>query len=239
MDWRLAVTRRALRDLHVNVRVHAGRDPEDLRDEHQLLQKFVELRSERPIGQEPTLGITGFWNLHGTNPWRGVTWHDEASGVVWLCAAGPHDYGEFVDLDRVGDLVPNTQDYADLEQRIESEQQQPFEDVATPQILRLRAKAEASPGEEQSDFIADEVQVSMLFEQLDPSEPEADLYVGIQLPRVGVRPLPPRDISVVMASMVCGEDVAFGSDAIDWNVGHFPRPDGRRPNEVVIRWRRP
>ena len=115
---RLALTRRALKDLKIPPwRTYLGADPHSFKEAHSLVAKLVHLRATHPTGQEPTLGAgqVPIFNLHGQDPWRGVTWHDEENDIVWLCAASDHDYGLFLSRLAAGQLLPDEEDYADLE----------------------------------------------------------------------------------------------------------------------------
>ncbi len=62
---------------------------------HIFVTAFVERRSQSPRGQELTnLPVTAasVYNLHHGR-WRGLTWHDEDSDVVWLLGVGWHESG--------------------------------------------------------------------------------------------------------------------------------------------------
>ncbi|MCH7844874.1 MAG: hypothetical protein IH850_03495 [Acidobacteria bacterium] len=61
------------------------------------------------------------FNLHAER-WRGLTWWDEAAGIVWLVGAGYHRSGERDDVyellkakDKAGELFPTEEDYLRLE----------------------------------------------------------------------------------------------------------------------------
>ncbi len=88
-------------------RLLAGRPAEDLAAEHDVIAKFLEQRSSRTEGQEPTLGVKpATWNLHAQDPQRAVTWYDEGADIVWLCAVTNHDYKEIVRRSKSGTLWP-------------------------------------------------------------------------------------------------------------------------------------
>ena len=236
-ERRLALTRRALKDLKLpRWRTYVGADPCTFTEVHSLVAKLVHLRTEHPTGQEPTLGAGGvpIYNLHGQDPWRGVTWHDEENDIVWLCAASDHNYDLFLGRLRAGQLLPDEADYADLE-AWEAEHQPEFLDQALVDTSELLEEAEAAPGQEHTASIAGEVEVALLVDRVDPDDAAADLYLGIQYPRARVHAIE-EDLTEVLVDL-------FFTDAesghLDWSTAPFPRPGGTRPNEVVVRWRRP
>jgi hypothetical protein len=234
---RLAVTRRALEDLKLPTgRKLIGADPETFREKHSLIDKLVHLRSQDPTGQEHTQGANGvaIYNLHGQNPWRGVTWHDQEADIVWLCAASDHDYGLFLDRLTNQTLLPEAADYADLESW-DAKQQPEFFELALEETAELLAEAEANPGVEVRRVIADEVWVGVQVERLGGEDTAADVYIGIQYPRARVHEIE-GDFTELMVLLCCPE--ALDED-IDWGGQDFPRVGGTNVNEVVVRWRRP
>jgi hypothetical protein len=94
-------------------------DPAELVDENPLLRAFVERRSQLPTGQETVEGLTAkivAYSLH-SGEYRGLTWHHERAGVVWLLAARFHRSGDpddaypyFRELGRAGNLLPTEED---------------------------------------------------------------------------------------------------------------------------------
>lgn len=67
----------------------------------------------RPSGRDKSLTV-----LRHTNDWRGVTWFEEDTGVVWLCACAPHRSGQaddafprFQSLREDGRIWPRSEDY--------------------------------------------------------------------------------------------------------------------------------
>ena len=124
----LRLTRRALEDLDLSIERYAGRPATDYRGAHIFVTAFVERRSQSPRGQELTnLPVTAasVYNLH-YGRWRGLTWHDEDSDVVWLLGVGWHESGSRGDAyatlkarDVAGTLMPDEQDYLDLEMTLE------------------------------------------------------------------------------------------------------------------------
>jgi hypothetical protein len=115
----LRVTKRCLvEDLGLSESA-AEIEPAELVDENPLLRAFVERRSQSPIGQETVEGLTAkivAYSLH-SGEYRGLTWHHEKAGVVWLLAARFHRSGDpddayphFRDLGHAGRLLPTDDD---------------------------------------------------------------------------------------------------------------------------------
>lgn len=118
---------------------------------YEVLVKFDAQRRYHPIGQEPTQNLTHsagrIWSLHATRQ-RGVTWHDEGRGIVWLCAARWHESGSQNDaykwvesLDANDLLLPTPAEIADS-----SVLSQP--EVVLDALPGLLAEALQSPGVE-------------------------------------------------------------------------------------------
>jgi hypothetical protein len=234
---RLAVTRRALEDLKLPTwRKFIGADPETFRDAHSLIDKLVHLRSLSPTGQEHTQGAAGvaIYNLHGQNPWRGVTWHDEEADIVWLCAASDHDYGLF--LDRLANqvLLPEAADYADLEVW-DADHQPEFFALAVRDLEGLLDEAASHPGLEVRRMVAGEVEIGIVIQGIDRDATAADVYIGVQYPRARVHEIE-EDLTELML-LLCCPDARY--EDVDWGGHAFPRVGGTRANEVVVRWRRP
>lgn len=126
MDLRL--TRRALEDLGLDPAEYSRRSARDYAGAHDVVRAFIERRGQSPVGQETTrLPVSSqvVYNLHAGR-WRGLTWHDEDADVVWLLGVGCHRSGERDDAyevlkrrDEAGDLLPDEQDYLDLEASID------------------------------------------------------------------------------------------------------------------------
>ena len=122
MQFRL--TRHALEDLGLSIDACAGRPATDFQDAHDVVRVFVERRSQEPKGQEWTnLPVTSApaYNLHHGR-YRGLTWHDEDSDIVWLLGVGWHEadsrddaYEVLKARDQAGTLMPSEQDYLALE----------------------------------------------------------------------------------------------------------------------------
>jgi hypothetical protein len=101
----------------------AERPVGDLVDEHELIQAFYDQRRQNPIGAEWIRGLTSdimAYSLHATR-FRGITWHDERNGVVWLMAGRFHTSGDpkdayptFLSLDADDRLLPDRPDFEAL-----------------------------------------------------------------------------------------------------------------------------
>lgn len=62
---------------------------------HELVQKFVSMRSQDPKGVEkvqPLQNASEVYTLHAGR-WRGATWHDAGNNAVWLLAGRLHRSG--------------------------------------------------------------------------------------------------------------------------------------------------
>lgn len=96
-----------------------------LADDFQIVDAFVKQRSQSPIGPEAIQGFVSKivpYSLHAGRE-RGLTWHWESQGIVWLLAARFHTSGKpddaypyFRELDAKGRLLPATVDLAALEE---------------------------------------------------------------------------------------------------------------------------
>jgi hypothetical protein len=115
----LRVTARCLdEDLDRMTAADAERSVYEL--EHELVQKFVSMRSQDPEGVEkvqPLQKASEVYTLHAGR-WRGATWHDLNNNAVWLLAGRLHRSGApddaypyFKDLDADGRLLPTEHDY--------------------------------------------------------------------------------------------------------------------------------
>lgn len=244
MQFRL--TRRALEDLGLSVDDYAGRPATDFVDAHDVVRVFVERRSRDPKGQEWTnLPVTSApaYNLHHGR-FRGLTWHDESSDVVWLLGVGWHETGSLDDAyevlkarDQAGTLMPNEQDYLDLEMSLAEAQL--FVVQVSEQAPALVDDARLTPGVEVRGVIAGRLGVGVVVEVVviaGEDESLEEIWVGFEMPPLaGACELPaqPEWILAVLAAMV---PVHVSFDALDFG-GTFPRPGGSRPNEIVVCWR--
>lgn len=169
MQFRL--TRRALEDLGLAIEQYAARPATEYMEVHDVVRVFVERRRQKPIGQEWTnLPVTAApaYNLHFGRH-RALTWHDEDSGVVWLLGVGWHESGSLDDAyevlkgrDRAGTLMPDEQDYLDLEMSLEDVRS--FVAQVSEQAPALVDQARQSPSEEVRGVIAGRLGVGVLVE---------------------------------------------------------------------------
>jgi hypothetical protein len=240
------LTRRALEDLDLDVETHARRPASDFLDAHDVVRTFVDQRSQDPKGQEWTkLPVTSapVYNLH-RGRYRGLTWHDEDNDVVWLLGVGWHESGSRDDVyvrlkrrDEVGTLMPDEQDYVDLEMTLEETRS--FVVQVSEQAPALVAQARERPGEEVRGLVAGRLGVGVQVEVVViPGEDETleEVWVGFGMPPLaGACELPPQPewIQVVLAAMI---PVESGLENVEFG-GAFPRPGGTRPSEIVVFWR--
>ncbi len=242
----LRLTRRALEDLDLPIERYAGRPATDYRDAHVFVTAFVGRRSQSPRGQELTnlpATAASVYNLH-YGRWRGLTWHDEDSDVVWLLGVGWHESGSRGDAyatlearDVAGTLMPDEQDYLDLEMSLE--EAGAFVVQVSKQAPALVAQARLAAGREVRGVIAGRLGLGVLVQVVvvaDEEEALEEIWVGFEMPPFpGACELPPHPewIQVVLAALVPVEltiaDLEFG--------GSFPREGGSRPNEIVVCWR--
>lgn len=244
MQFRL--TRRALDDLGISIEHYARRPATDFVDAHDVVRAFVERRRQDPKGQEWTkLPVTAApaYNLHHGR-YRGLSWHDEDSDVVWLLGVGWHESGSRDDAyavlkrrDVAGDLMPSEEDYLDLEMTLEEARS--FVVQVSEQAPALVAQARERLGEEIRGVIAGRLGVGVVVEVVVvPGEDESleEVWVGFEMPPMpGACELPPQPewIQVVLAAMI---PVETGLENVEFG-GSFPRPGGSKANEIVVCWR--
>ncbi len=241
----LRLTRRALEDLGLAIDAYAKRPATDFMDDHPVVRACVERWSQSPTGQELTkLPVTNApaYNLH-QGRYRGLTWHDEDSDVVWLLGVGWHESGSIDDAysvlksrDVTGGLMPDEQDYLDLE--LSRDETRTFVAQVAEEAPILVARARATPGQEVRRVIAGRLGTGVVVEIVAiPGEDESleEIWVGFEMPPLqGACELPPHPewILTVLAAMVPVDiglaDLAYG--------GNFPREGGSRPNEIVVCW---
>jgi hypothetical protein len=240
------LTRRALEDLGLPIKDYAARPATDFTNAHDVVRAFVERRQQSPVGQEWTnLPVTAAraYNLHFGRH-RALTWHDENSEVVWLLGVGWHEFGSVDDAyavlkarDAAGTLMPDEQDYLDLE--ISFDDARSFVVQVSEQAPALVDLARQTPGAEVRGVIAERIGVGVVVEiVVIPGEDESleEIWVGFELPPLeGDTQLPtqPEWIMAVLAAMV---PVHVSADALEFG-GSFPRSGGSRSNEIVVCWR--
>jgi len=92
----LRVTKRCLVD-DLGLPADTAESPvETIAGRHPIIAAFVQQRSQNPQGQEIVERLKSrivAWTLH-SGEFRGATWHDESSGIVWLLAARFHRSGQ-------------------------------------------------------------------------------------------------------------------------------------------------
>lgn len=244
MQFRL--TRRALDDLGLPVDDCARRPATDYVDAHDVVRAFVEQRQQDPKGQEWTkLPITAapVYNLH-RGRYRGLTWHDEDSDVVWLLGVGWHESGSRDDAyeilkarDRAGTLMPDESDYLDLEMSLEEALS--FVVQVSEQAPALMQEARERLSEEVRSVIAGRLGVGVVVEVVViPGEDESleEVWIGFEMPPLpGACELPPQPewIQVVLAAML---PIQANLEQLEFG-GRFPRPGDPKPNEIVVCWR--
>lgn len=237
----LRLTRRALDDLALDPEEHARRSADAYADSHAVVTAFVDQRSQSPTGQETTrlpASSQVVFNLHAGR-WRGLTWHDEEAGVVWLLGAGIHRSGERDDAyevlkrrDEGGDLLPTEQDYLDLEATLEEAQS--FVNAVSEDGPRLLDEARANLGQPARGLIAGALDVGVLVEiVVVEEEEEEEVWIGIGLPPVGEIRFPPGEewITTLLAG-VLGEGA--NPQEIEY-VDGFPG-DREKRYVIVARW---
>lgn len=224
MDLRL--TRRALNDLALPASL-AGTPAKDLVLAHPLVDAFVERRSQSPTGQEaiqlPVTRATAF-SLHADR-WRGLTWHDQGAGVVWLLGAGYHRSGDRSDVyavlkarDAANGLFPTEQDYLDLEPDPVA-----FVDAIAVQAPDLMRSARATLGREVRATLADAIDVCAYVDG------DAVSLAFAMPPHAGAH-LPPDYLMVAIAALLPEADV----EDVAW--GSLPHRSARA-NEICVTWR--
>jgi hypothetical protein len=209
------LTRRALQDLDLSIPEHASRPATDYTDAHDVVRAFVQRRRQSPVGQEWTnLPVTAAraYNLHFGRH-RGLTWHDADSDVVWLLGVGWHESGSLDDAyevlkarDLAGTLMPNEQDYLDLEMSLEETHS--FVARVSQEAPAPVEQARQAIGVEVRGVIAGRLGVGVLVEVVViPGEDESleEIWVGFEMPPIeGTTELLPQPewIMAVLAAMV-------------------------------------
>jgi hypothetical protein len=209
-----------------------------------MVSTFVKMRSQSPVGQEATkLPITRAtaWNIH-FGRYRGLTWHDVNSDVVWLLGVGWHEtdslddaYDQLKERDLRDRLMPTVDDYKDLE--LTREETLDFVAQVSIQAPSLLGTARLQPGKEIQGIIAERLKVSVLAyivngdQELEFLE---DIFISFEMPPIDgpcVLPTQPEWIQIVLAAMFPEADMnrfVFGA--------MFPRNEGSRDNEIVVRY---
>lgn len=192
-EYQLRLTHRALEDLDLPPEL-AVLTADAYADRHECVQAFVERRSQDPEGPEATfLPVTAapVYNLH-CGRHRGLTWYDEARGVVWLLGVGWHEgssrddaYEVLKNRDETGELFPDESDYLALRPNPER-----FAYELDERSMELLDRAEMT-GEPQEAVIADALRVVVEVEVVEiesQSLREVSLHVGMPPLAKGVIP---------------------------------------------------
>lgn len=163
--------------------------------EHELVRKFLQLRSQDPRGTEkvqPLENASEVYTLHAGR-WRGATWHDRTNGVVWLLAGGYHRsserddvYPRFKALDATGRLAPTKEDY-ELLFRL---QEHTFAEAVVQEAGGLMEEARAATPGEVRRVLGGTVTVSLAVE---PSGDMEIVYLAVSMRLVEGELHPPED----------------------------------------------
>ena len=174
--------------------------------------------------------------MHTRDPWRGITWHDEAHDICWLVGAtSQHNYALFEERSLNDEIRPTAEDYADLG-LFSQETEDTFIDLVIAQAPELMALAVDRPNTEHRMPIAGAVDTGVFVEVLVvPGEGEIEeVFVSFQLP-----PLPGMQVPSDFCEAIFWLLVPDAQETeIDRDIGHHPRPGGKRPGEIVYRWRK-
>jgi hypothetical protein len=202
----LRITRRCLiEDLEFG-EADVGLPLEELAQRHPMVRAFLDKRSQQGAGQETIQGLRSkivAYSLHAGED-RGVTWHHEAGGVVWLLAAHFHRSGKpddaypyFRQLDAKGLLLPLREDYEALTRsQVPVLARSLLTDV--PRILR---EAQANHGIIISAAIGGRVRVRLLEE--GGLRPMQTVAISMQI-QPGEMALPPDWMMIVVAAFFSG-----------------------------------
>jgi hypothetical protein len=213
-DWFLRVTKRCLvEDL--------GLAPEaidatlsDLAGTNDIVQGFLDKRSNHPEGQEVVTGLRSnkvVFTLH-LGEHRGATWFQksvlDASGVpitpavVWLLAVRFHRSGKaedaypyFRDLDAKNRLLPTAEDVNALL----AQSRQTLAASLINDVPHLIKDARESPGRVISALLGDRVSVRLVFERSDP--PMLTVAISQKL-RPGDMAMPPDWLLLIAAAFL-------------------------------------
>jgi hypothetical protein len=170
--WILRVTRRCLlEDLEVD-EGDLEAPLHELAQRSQIIRAFIQQRSQLPTGQETIQGLTSriiAYSLHA-GQFRGITWHQEAAGVVWLLAARFHRSGQrddaypyFQELDANGQLLPTRDDFTALGRK----QANTLARSLLTDIPPLRRQVESQPGTVVQGVVGGRIRVRLLKEAGD------------------------------------------------------------------------
>lgn len=191
----LRVTKRCLTD---DVADSCDASFDELVGRHGIIRAFLRERRGATSGMD-TLGPGGgdrpLTVLRHTNDWRGVTWYDEETAVVWLCACARHRSGQpddafprFEALRQTGHIWPIADDYESLA----ADRGEQFISFVLSDAPRLLAKAQAEPDIEHTMVIGLEP-VSIVVEVVETLE---ETFVAVSAVR-----LLPSQFQVLLAAL--------------------------------------
>jgi hypothetical protein len=154
---------------------------------HPIVRAFVSQRAVNPVGTRtvgPAAGDLTVYRLGYGNDHRGVTWHDQAERVVWLCAYRLHRSGEdddafpyFHELIDAGSLLPTEDDYGTLF----DDRGRRFTETLYEDAQQLLTRAQASPGVEQVGVLGGEETTAVVVEVVDTLH---EIYVAFSVARM-------------------------------------------------------
>ncbi len=213
-DWFLRVTKRCLVDDLGLAPEAIGSTLSDLAVTNDILQAFLDKRSNHPEGQEVVTGLRTnkvIFTFHvGEN--RGATWFQKAvlnaSGVAitppvaWLLAVRFHRSGKaedaypfFRDLDAKNRLLPTEEDVRALV----AQTQLTLATSLIKDVPRLIKDARESPGRIISALLGDRVSVRLVHERSDP--PMLTVAISQNL-RPGDMAMPPDWLLLIAAAFL-------------------------------------
>jgi len=162
-----------------------ARPIEQLAETNAVVSAFLERRAQLPIDQDRIRGLKASivaYSLHA-GAFRGLTWHDERNGVVWLLAARFHrsgrrddSYPYFRALHRE-DLLPSREDY----RRHFDAQARTFAKALLQEPAELLRQARARPGGICTGRVADRIDVRVVVMEDDHPPPLVTVAFGLRL----------------------------------------------------------
>jgi hypothetical protein len=237
------LTRRALADLGLPVHDLCQQSADRYMDQHKFVEHFVERRSQNPGGPEWTnlpRSRTSVANLH-SGRYRGLTWHQVEEDIVWLLGVGWHEadsrddaYAVLKGRDLTGDLLPNLQDFLDMEAALDEVLD--YVTLVAQEVPALLERARQNQGVEIRETIAGRVSTGIIVEQVEmehgPALEERTVYLSMP-PIEGPCPLLPYPewLNVILAAAF---PPPADAEEFDW----LP-PREERSNEIVVRWTGP
>jgi hypothetical protein len=180
----LRVTRRCLREDLEFQETDLALPMEELAARHPMIRAFVEQRSQSAIGQETIQGLTAkivAFSLHFGED-RGITWHHEKAGVVWLLASAFHRSGQrgdaypyFRELDAKGLLLPAPADF----QALTESQASTLARSLITDVPRLLREARRSRGQVVRGLIGGRISVRLM--QEDGERPMLTVAISLRI----------------------------------------------------------